>query len=140
MANRLPDAHPRHQRRAGNACLRLHFVNDSRVGDEAPAARYVPCNLIGNHAAEVADVLVDGLLLVDDHLFRDGEDTAGDRLSQSAPSDDGIEVEWDVAFLQFLDDDLLAEVELVGYALEYAQLFLGVGNVCHKYRLVVVCK
>ena len=73
-------------------------------------------------------------------MIRDGEDTAGDRLSQSAPSDDGIEVEWDVAFLQFLDDDLLAEVELVGYALEYAQLFLGVGNVCHKYRLVVVCK
>ena len=85
-------------------------------------------------------MLVDSLLLVEDHLFSNGEDTAGNGLGKSASTDDGIEVKGNIAFLQLLYDNLLAEVELVGDAFEFAQLFLGVGDVRHEHRLVVVSK
>ena len=124
----MPDADAVHQGRATDAGKGRQLVYHTRVGDEGTATGYHACYLVGHDAAQVAGVFVDGLTCVVEHLLIDFVHTTRDGLGETATAYHSLEEIVDVHALELVDDELAAEIILVGDFVKLRQLFHRVAN------------
>ena len=124
----MPDTDTVHQWRAADTGIVIELIHHTRVGDKRATARYLVGNLIGNQTAQVTGVVVhrNAAMGVLHHFLVDLIDTALQGFHQSASSDDGLEVEGHLRMAEFVDDHLLAVVQLFDDVIEVGQLLRGV--------------
>ena len=84
--------------------------------------------LVSHDTPQVAGVLVDGLTCVVEHLLIDFIHTARDGLGETATAYHSLEEIVDVHALEFVDDELAAEIVLVGDFVKLRQFLHRVAN------------
>ena len=134
----VPDADAVHERRSADASIIVQFVNHTRIGNETTATGNVFRYFIRDDATQIAGVFVNGRPRIIEHLLVDFIYTARNRLCQSTASYDGSKIERHIHALEFVDDNLLAKLELVGYFFKFAQFFRRVLNASEQHGLCVV--
>ena len=115
------------------------LVHHARVGNKGAASWDTGSNLVGNEAAEVAGVVVEGNAAqrVLNHQVVDLIDTAFEGFYQSASANDGIEGQGNVGLSEFIEHQLTAHVLLFDDIVEGCQFLWRVYNVAEQYWRVV---
>ena len=138
LVQRVPNAQSRHERRPADSCFRKQFINDRGISDISLTAIGLHlCKLFGNQTAQVAGVFAQRVERVVAHLSIHAIDAAGDGLCQSAASYDGIEDKRNVVFLQPFQNEVSAELVLLGDVFVGRQFFGLVPDDRDEQRLSV---
>ena len=117
-----------HERQSGIACACHHLVHNNGIGHKGWAST-LACNIVGNERAEVAHVLMMGMVQIVLHLLVNSIHAAVQGLKQTATTYYGIKLQRYACLAQEIQHKVLAVFVLVVYGHKLVYLFLWVQTV-----------
>ena len=117
-----------HERQTCIACACHHLVHYHGVGHESRAST-LACYVVGNERAEVAHVLMAGVVKVVLHKLVHGIHATVERLEQTASANHRVKLQWDARLVEHVNHEVLAVFILVVHSHELVDLFLRVQTV-----------
>ncbi len=129
LVKSMPYGSMGHYGRTADTRYIFQLVHHTRIGYIGLTIGQIECQLVGDDAPQVTDMLPHGVIHVPTHLFIDFINAAAQRLGQTATSNDGIKLERYVELLQFVHNNISPKFALVADTLKSGQLLHTVTDI-----------